>query len=55
MPASRPLTSPEPSRRTHIVWSTIRLIGALVLLGLAVKQVLSAGHPLPPWRSLDAA
>lgn len=45
--------SARPSR-SHLLWSLVRLAGALVLLTLAVRHVMSVEHSLPSWRSLDA-
>ena len=44
----------EASSRTNVVWSFVRLAGALALLGLAVRHVTRVEHAFPPWRSLDA-
>ena len=54
MSSPLPAGSNETSSRAHIVWSFVRLAGALLLLAFAVRHVLSAGHVLPSWRSLDA-
>ncbi len=54
------MPAPETSRptvadpRSQAVWSLIRLVGAMVLLALAIRQVMSFGHALPSWSTLDA-
>lgn len=41
----------KPSR-AHIVWSCVRLVGALVLVAFAVRHVMSVDHAGLPWRSI---